>query len=144
MPSLWIVWLIITFITAIAEILSPTFGLIFVSGASLVTMVSSLFGAHWLFQIIFFGVVLILCLIFLRPRLNKKFGSASTPLNRVDRLIGLKGLVTESIDPIRATGRVLVHGEDWAARSGDPIPVGTEVIIDGSEGIVLTVSQIES
>ena len=117
MSFLWTIWLIIALIAAIAEILSPTFGLIFVSGAALVALVTALFGAPWFFQLIFFGIALVLCLLFLRPRLNKRFGSTTIPVSRTERLLGLRGRVTEAIDPVHGTGRVLVFGEDWAAKS---------------------------
>ena len=39
------------------------------------------------------------------------------------------------------TGRVNVGGEDWAARSREPIAAGTKVRVVGADGIVLEVTR---
>lgn len=69
----------------------------------------------------------------------RRLGAGGVP-SRTDRLVGLTGKVTHAIDPIHGGGRVLVAGEDWAAQSFEPIPVETRVIVDGADGIVLTVT----
>ena len=51
------------------------------------------------------------------------------------------GLV-EAIDPVVGTGRVNVGGDDWAARSGVPVPAGSEVEVVGADGIVLLVAPV--
>ena len=63
-------------------------------------------------------------------------------MSRTEALMGETGQVTEAIDPVLGTGRVVVNGHDWAARSMDPIAVGTQVMVDGSDGIVLLVSPL--
>ena len=49
--------------------------------------------------------------------------------------------MTHDIDPTLGTGRVNVSGEDWAARSAEPIPAGTKVTVVGADGIVLEVTR---
>jgi membrane protein implicated in regulation of membrane protease activity len=49
--------------------------------------------------------------------------------------------VTDDIDPTRGTGRVNVGGQDWAARSPDPLALGTKVRVVGANGIVLEVTR---
>ena len=44
------------------------------------------------------------------------------------------------IDPTIGTGRVNVGGEDWAARSREPIAAGTKIRSIGADGIVLEVT----
>lgn len=48
-----------------------------------------------------------------------------------------EGVVVDEVGP--GGGRVLVHGELWAARSGQPIRTGSKVEIEKVEGLVLTV-----
>ena len=69
-------------------------------------------------------------------------GPAATPGvdSRTERLVGQRAQVTEPIDPVLGTGRVVVAGDDWSARSDRALPSGTEVRIDGHDGIVLQVS----
>ena len=61
--------------------------------------------------------------------------------SRTEPLIGRHGLVTTDIDPTLGTGRVTVGGEDWAARSADPIAAGTKIKVVGADGIVLEVTR---
>jgi membrane protein implicated in regulation of membrane protease activity len=50
-------------------------------------------------------------------------------------------MVTNDIEPTLGTGRINVGGEDWAARSTEPIPTGTTVRVVGADGIVLEVTR---
>ena len=50
-------------------------------------------------------------------------------------------LVTHDIDPVTGTGRINIAGEDWAARSHDPITSGTKVLVVAADGIVLEVKR---
>ena len=43
------------------------------------------------------------------------------------------------IDPMLGTGRVNVAGQDWAARSEEPVATGTRVRVVAADGIVLEV-----
>jgi membrane protein implicated in regulation of membrane protease activity len=65
--------------------------------------------------------------------------SAAVP-GRTEKLAGQRGVVTEVIDPLRGTGRITVGGQDWAATASATVPLGVEVTVDGSDGIVLHVS----
>jgi membrane protein implicated in regulation of membrane protease activity len=49
--------------------------------------------------------------------------------------------VTHDIDRTTGAGRVNVGGEDWAARSAEPIASGTMVRVVGADGIVLEVTR---
>ena len=60
--------------------------------------------------------------------------------SRVEKLVGQRGQVTQAIDVVLGQGRVTVAGEDWAAQSASPIAQGTEVVVEGFDGIVLQVS----
>ena len=61
--------------------------------------------------------------------------------SRTEPLIGRHGVVTHDIDTTLGTGRVNVGGEDWAARSAEPIAAGTKVRVAGADGIVLEVTR---
>ena len=61
-----------------------------------------------------------------------------------DRIIGMKGIVLQTIDNQAATGQVRVGGQIWTARSQDPTvtyPEGSEVTIRAISGVKVIVSQ---
>jgi membrane protein implicated in regulation of membrane protease activity len=65
-----------------------------------------------------------------------------------DRLVGLPGIVTTTIDPddTDRRGRVTTHGEIWGAISGSGrvLPVGTHVRVTAVNGTKVVVESIES
>lgn len=141
--SLWLAWLIVAVVAAVIEILTPSFGFIFVSGAALIGLLAAAVGMPWFVQVVLFAIVLLLTLLLLRPYLQKKFGSFGKVPSRTDRLLGQRGLITERVDPVRGTGRVSVGGQDWAAKGIEVLEEGTEVIIEGADGIRLLVAAID-
>ena len=62
--------------------------------------------------------------------------------SRTEILLGKKGQVTEWIDPVSGKGRVIVEGQDWAAKSEKSILSGQSVLVEGADGIVLQVREI--
>jgi membrane protein implicated in regulation of membrane protease activity len=92
-------------------------------------------------QAITFAVTAWLLPVLLRRQLVRRLAGRGVP-SRTDALVGLRGEVTNAIDPILATGRVIVNGQDWAARGSGPLPAGTQVEVVGADGIVLIVNTL--
>ncbi len=136
-----VVWLILASVAAVTEIVSPLFGFVFISVAAVVAAVGAGVGLDGSVQILAFASTLLLGLLLVRPRLVSKLGSQGVP-SRTEALMGREGQVTEPINPVLGAGRVTVAGEDWAASSTLPLPVGTLVRVDGANGIVLRVSPV--
>jgi membrane protein implicated in regulation of membrane protease activity len=132
-------WLTIAFIAAILEVSIPHFGSAFVSAGAIAAAAAAYLGATVPMQIGTFVVVLVVSLIGLRSTLVGRLGGRGVP-SRTDALVGRHGIVTHDIDPTTGTGRVNVSGEDWAARSVDPLATGTRVRVVGADGIVLEVT----
>ncbi|MFH0844299.1 MAG: nodulation protein NfeD [Pseudomonadota bacterium] len=63
----------------------------------------------------------------------------STPKSGMEGLIGETGLVKETIDP---EGVIFVHGELWRAVAEEKIEMGEKVVVEGAEGLILTVRKI--
>ena len=65
-----------------------------------------------------------------------------------DRLVGLEGIVTTTVDPddTDRRGRVTAHGEIWGAISQDRrvLPVGTHVRVVAVNGTKVIVQPLES
>ena len=133
-------WLAVAFVAAILEVSIPHFGSAFVSAGAVAAAAVAFLGFALPVQIAAFVVVLVASLVGLRSRLVGKLGGRGVP-SRTEPLVGRHGLVTHDIDPHLGTGRVVVGGEDWAAKSADPIAAGTRVRVVGADGIVLEVTR---
>ena len=141
--SLVALWVIIALGAGILEVVVPAFGFVFVTLAALLAAVLALLGIGLTAQVVVFAAASLLFLIFLRPFFARRIGAAGVP-SRTDVLRGKLAEVTEAVDPVRGTGRVIVEGHDWAARAAIPVPAGARVRIDGADGIVLLVSPLQT
>jgi membrane protein implicated in regulation of membrane protease activity len=133
-----LVWLGVAFVAAILEVSIPHFGSAFVGAGAVAAAGVAFFGFSVTAQFATFVVVMVVSLLGLRSRLVSMVGGRGVP-SRTEPLIGRPGVVTHDIDAAVGTGRVTVGGEDWAARSKEPISAGTKVQVSGADGIVLEV-----
>ena len=81
--------------------------------------------------------VVLLVAALLAPYVIKRRGHAVP--SRTEPLIGQVAIVSEAIEPVRGKGRVTVEGQDWAARSTEPVAAGAHVTVVDADGIVLIV-----
>ena len=135
-----IVWLVVFVIMIIIEIITLGLSTIWFAGGALVAFLASLVGAGIPIQVVLFLVVSFLLLAVTRPIAVKYFNKDRTKTN-AESLIGAIAVVQETIDNLRATGRVQVHGQEWAARSENDITIepGTEVLVEDIHGVKLIV-----
>jgi membrane protein implicated in regulation of membrane protease activity len=136
-----VVWLVLGLAALIVEAIGLNLVFVFVAVAALFAGSMAAIGVPILGQVAAFIVAGLVLPMILRPRLLSHLGGRGV-LSRTDALFGETARVTEAIDPILGTGRVIANGHDWAARSTDPLGVGTLVMIDGADGIVLLVSPL--
>jgi membrane protein implicated in regulation of membrane protease activity len=134
-------WILLALVAGIVELASPLFGFVFVSLAALVTAGLAAVGLPVGAQIVVFSVTLVGSLAVLRPRLVAGLGARGVPA-RTEALLGHVGRITVAVDPVLGSGRVVVGGEDWAARAEAPLAEGTEVRVVGADGIVLCVEVV--
>ena len=136
----WFVWIIAAAIFGLFEMLLPHFGLVFAASAALFAALASL-RLEFEYQMIIFAVTLLGGLFLLRPKWVKKIQSPHVMLSRMDQLVGKKARVIEALDPVAGTGRVELEDQDWSARSKTALDVGTTVIIESTDGIVVFVKK---
>jgi membrane protein implicated in regulation of membrane protease activity len=142
--SLLALWLILALVAGIVEMVVPALVFLFVGLAAVLTAGAAWLGFSPTVQVVFFAASSLLLLLLVRPVFaSKRLGGKGVP-SRTEALVGRHGHVTEAIDPVRGSGRVSVGGEDWAARSAEPLPNGIEIRVDGADGIVLMVSAAPS
>jgi membrane protein implicated in regulation of membrane protease activity len=133
-------WLAVAIVAAIIEVSVPHFGSAFVSAGAVAGAATAYLGYSIPAQFAVFVVVLTVSIMGLRSPLASRIGGPGVP-SRTAPLIGRHGVVTHDVDTSICTGRVNVGGEDWAARSPEPLAIGTKVQITGADGIVLEVTR---
>jgi len=135
----WLIWLALIFVFLLLEMLVPYFGFMFAALGAACASVASAWLAGWMAQSIVFVVGLLLGLVLLRPFVLRRLKSRTHLPSKTERLIRRSAVVCEAIDPVSGKGRVELDGHDWAAQHDTPLPVGTKVIIESADGIILKV-----
>jgi membrane protein implicated in regulation of membrane protease activity len=135
-------WALLAIGAAVVESLTPQFGFIFVSVGALAGVLVTVLGGGVAWQLLTFAVIVVASLALLRPRMLGWLARAPGVPSRTGPLIGKQGQVTEAINPTLGTGRVIVAGEDWAARSTSVVAAGVNVRVVAADGIVLEVQPL--
>ena len=138
-------WLMAFIILVVMEFLTMGLTTIWFAIGALTAFFASLFGASFWIQIILFSVVSLVVLVIYRPLAVKYVNSRRTKTN-VDDLVGKEAKVTEKIDNLNQTGRVVLNGMDWSARTtiGGTIDVDTIVKVVEVQGVKLIVEPVIS
>lgn len=120
------IWFVIAVILGIIEVLTTNLVSIWFVVSSLLAMISSIFTDNLIIQISIFTVVGV-SLIPISKKLYKKIKAKNISTN-FDRIIGMKGIVTEDITKDNI-GEVKVDGKYWSASSDTIIYKGEPVKI---------------
>lgn len=142
--EVWHIWLIASIVFFILEIFLPSFVVInFGIGALFATIIAGLGGTiQW--QVFVFSIATLISFFLVRPALKKWAYKRSDKVEtNMNALIGRKGIVSEKIDPGNNTGRIVIDGDDWKARSSDGtiIEKNKQVIVTKVDSIVMEVKQ---
>lgn len=135
-------WSLLAVLLIIIEILTAGFVLGSFGVAAFITAIVAYIGFPIEFQFIVFIAASLVIFFTLRPLAQKYLAPKKKVETNVNRLIGRKAVVIETIDNFRQTGRVKIDGDDWRARteSQEIIPVGREVVIKVVDSATLIVS----
>ncbi len=135
-------WLVLMAVLIIIEIVTLGLTTIWFAFGSLAAYIANLCGGNLIVQIVVFFVVSVVTLIFTRPIAVKYFNKERIKTN-AESLIGEKAKVIEKIDDINATGRVVVKGQEWMARteSESIVEVDSIVLIKCIKGAKLIVEK---
>lgn len=138
-------WLILMVIFIAFE--AATMGLytIWFAGGSLVAFFVTLLGFNGWIQAGACIIVSGILLIFTRPIAQEKLNKGRTKTN-ADSLIGQCAKVMEPIDNVAGTGRAIVNGQEWMARSLDDsvtFPKEAIVRIEQISGVKIIVKKVE-
>ena len=142
---MWQIWLIISGVCFIAEIITVGFLIFWLAIGALFAMIVSFFTDNIIIQTAVF-VISSTILIFATKPFVKKFAKGKSNFkSNVYSIIGDTGIVTKNIDSINGTGQVKINGELWSAVGKDDIDIekGTEVKIVEVKGVKAVVSPIK-
>lgn len=141
--NLWWVFVTVGILLMAMEIITPGFIIMWFGIATIVAAIPVYFGASTSVVLITFAITLLILTVFVRRIFTNKFAGKGGIRTNASSLIGEKGVVIESIDPLKATGKVRVRKEVWSAgtKSGKPINVDQIVVVQAIEGVKLLVEK---
>ena len=137
-------WLIALVIFGVVEAATAGLVCIWFAVGALAALLSGLFGAGVVVQVVVFAVVSAAALAATRPLVRRMTAGKAVATN-ADRVLGASAKVTETIDNENSAGAVYVDGKTWTARSADGtvIPAGEQVQVVSMEGVKLFVKLSE-
>lgn len=130
-----IIWLVLLIVCIVIELISLGLTTIWFAGGAFVAYIANVAGANELIQIALFLVVSLVLLFFTRP-LAQKYINKGTAKTNVEAIAGKTAKVIEEINNINATGKAVIDGEEWMARS-----VNDEEVFNPGE--LVTVSEVK-
>ena len=143
--ALTILWVVLMVVFLVVEAACPLHlvSIWFAAGA-LCALLCTLVGLNIWVQIAVFMLVSALCLMAVRPLIQKHLNSNVEATN-ADRILGTEAMVTEDIHNLQGKGTVSIGGLTWSARSEQdvPIPAGTLVRILRIEGVKVYVEELK-
>lgn len=107
------IWLLIIILLAIIEIFTIDLVTIWFIASALLALIISFFTNNFIIQFSVFVIFGIIFLILTRP-IIKKMKNKEKDKTNIDRIIGMKGIVTENITKNKP-GEVKVDGKLWTA-----------------------------
>ena len=137
-----IIWLVVLAILLVIEFLTLGLTTVWFAGGALVAFLVSLAGGPLWLQLLMFIAVSVVLLLFTRP-LAVKYLNKDVQKTNVDSIPGQKGIVTATIDNLKAEGQVTIQGMEWTARAknGNTIEKGKVVRVTAVEGVKLIVEE---
>lgn len=134
-------WLTVVIILSIIECMTIDLVTIWYIASGLCTIVLSLFIDNFVIQFAFFTILGTILLITTKSFLKDVLKSKDIKTN-FDRVIGMKGIVTEEINE-NSIGEVKVDGKRWSAISDKKIDLNKEVVILDIDGVKLKVEEVK-
>ena len=141
MEQMEIIWLALTAVLLIIEIVTLGLTTIWFAAGALFAFFAALLGMNQGIQIGVFVVVSVVLLFFTRP-LAVKYLNTKTIKTNTEALVGKTARVIVDINNLKSQGQVVINGLDWTARSSDDtvvFKIGDAVTIVGIEGVKLIV-----
>ena len=136
-----ILWIVVMIATIVIEAATMGLTTIWFTGGALIALIVEMLNGSVYLQILAFLIISLSLLCFTRPLAVKYFNRERTRTN-LDGLIGKQAVVIVSVHNLNETGRVVVEGKEWMARSTDvsrTFEEGEIVRIQSIQGVKLMV-----
>lgn len=133
-----IIWLVIFLVLLVIEIFTLGLTTIWFAIGAIAAYIATLADANYVVQITLFLVISLITLIATRPLAVKYFNKSAIKTN-VEGIIGKQVVITQRIADKTATGKAMLDGEVWMARSidGQELNEGENAQIVAVEGVKL-------
>lgn len=136
-----VVWAAAAAVFIVIELVTYGIASIWFALGALCALVAAVLGAPPWLQAVWFAFITAVTLLLTRPLVRRYINGRAQPTN-ADRVIGMEGMVGETVDNLSGTGAVRVDGKTWSARSagGEIIPTGAAVRVRAIRGVKLIVT----
>lgn len=136
------VWLVVSAALIVAEIISLGLTTIWFAIGALAAAFAAFLGAGISVQLMVFAVISVVFLVFTAPVARKHFMGQPEKTN-IEGLVGMIGVVTDTIDNLKSEGTVSLNGLEWSARSenGESIEKDCRVSVVSISGVKLIVKR---
>ena len=144
--ELALAFVIIGILMLLAEAASPGSFIIVPASVLIVLGGIGLLYPDWLFTwwAPLAAVVILVPMTLVTIKLYQNLAPPAPPETTVaTSLVGLKGVVVSEVSPNNLRGKVRIAHDSWSATTtSDPLPVGTKVVVVGSEGVHVKVEEL--
>lgn len=143
--DIWLYWVIFALILFIIEMFTAGFAVICLSIGAGGAAIAAATDATLEVQLLTFAIVSLVALAGVRPLLKRLFyRDGEKVATNSSAMVGKHGIVCSDVDGDDESGRVIIEGVDWRAKSldGDTIPKGTKVVVVAIDSVVLTIKKL--
>lgn len=143
--DIWLYWVIFALILFIIEMFTAGFAVICLSIGAGGAAITAATDATLEIQLLTFAIVSLVALAGVRPLLKRLFyRDGEKVATNSSAMVGKHGIVCSDVDGDDESGRVIIEGVDWRAKSldGDTIPKGTRVVVVAIDSVVLTIKKL--
>lgn len=144
--SLWIIWLALTFILVIIELLSTIAITLCLATGTFAAFIAALAGVSLEWQLFILAVATVATIpvfprLIKRYRLHRADAAGSTGM---DALIGRRAIVTTRQEAVKP-GRIRIDGDNWQAVDADGglLETGDQVEVVSYDSIILRVRRCQ-
>lgn len=143
-------WIGVIVVSALVEVCTAALVSVWFVAGALLALIANQLGASNMLQYVIFIFVSLITAVLCRPIFMKNketVGETDGTVDNIARYIGKTALVTEEINNITGTGRIIADGISWAAKNinDDVIKGGNVQIVSvqGSKMVVKPIIKIE-
>ena len=143
--DIWLYWVIFALILFIIEMFTAGFAVICLSIGAGGAAIAAATDATLEVQLLTFAIVSLVALAGVRPLLKRLFyRDGEKVATNSSAMVGKHGIVCSDVNGDDESGRVIIEGVDWRAKSldGDTIPKGTRVVVVAIDSVVLTIKKL--